>query len=126
MRLAIVGSRNWTDWETFCKYVQTCLTKWGYDKEDSASLQIECVVSGGAKGVDSMARRWAKENGVKCEEYLPDWNKYGRGAGPIRNSKIIELATHVIAFPSRSGRGTQDSIRKALSAEKSIEVMWID
>jgi len=45
--------------------------------------------------------------------YLPLWEKLGRDAGPIRNGYIINDATHVLAFPSKTCRGTRDSINKA-------------
>lgn len=118
MRLAIVGSRNFNDWDKFVDFINECLKEWNDD--------IECVVSGGASGVDTMAKKWAKQNSNKLEEFLPEWNVYGRGAGPIRNSKIIERSTHVIAFPSKNGKGTQDSIKKAAKANLPIKVCWVD
>lgn len=118
MRLAIVGSRNFNDWDKFVDFIDECLKEWGDD--------IECVVSGGASGVDTMAKKWAGKNKKKLEEFLPEWNIYGRSAGPIRNSKIIERSTHVIAFPSKGGKGTQDSIKKAMKANLHVKICWVD
>ena len=38
------------------------------------------IVSGGAKGIDSCAREYASANGLKLTEFLPEYNRYGRGA----------------------------------------------
>ena len=42
----------------------------------------------------------------------------------MRNTQIIEYCTHVLAFPSRKGRGTQDALRKA--GTKPVQVVYID
>jgi len=43
------------------------------------------LVSGGAKGADTLAERFAKELGIDCEVFLADWNKHGKAAGFIHN-----------------------------------------
>jgi len=51
---------------------------------------------------------------------------YGKKAGPMRNKDIIENATHVLAFPSKKGKGTQHSIKLAEDYQKPIEIFWVD
>ena len=58
--------------------------------------------------------------------FKPDWLKYGKAAGPIRNQQIIEYATHVIAFPSKTGKGTQDSIIRAKKLNRKLIICPID
>jgi len=70
-----------------------------------------------------MAERWDDEMGYKKEIHPAEWKKYGRQAGPLRNTKIIESCKRVVAFPSKQGRGTQDSIRKA--SEMQLDVIWV-
>ncbi len=70
------------------------------------------IVQGGARGADFIAKAWAEKHGIPCETFKAEWKRYGRGAGPIRNSAM--LATNpdlVIAFPG--GRGTNDTVTKA-------------
>ncbi len=72
-------------------------------------------MSGGAKGVDTSARKYAKEKGVKLTEYLPEYEKYGRSAPLKRNITIIEYADAVLAFWDGQSRGTKfviDNCRK--------------
>jgi hypothetical protein len=84
------------------------------------------VVSGGAAGADTMGEKWARSNNVKdIRIYKPDWRKYGKKAGILRNKDIINDATHVVAFPSVESKGTFHSIRLAKDqGKKVIEVLY--
>lgn len=83
----------------------------------------DLVVSGGAKGPDTLGVLWAKENDVEVKEFMPDWEKYGRAAGFKRNSQIVESANLVIAFWDGLSRGTKDSIDKARKLNKRVEII---
>ena len=50
IKLAIVGSRDFTDYERFKEAVLQTLLNWNVNKTD-----IEYIVSGGAKGADTLA-----------------------------------------------------------------------
>ena len=115
--LAIVGSRLLSDAELFDNGIRKAIEIWGEPHE---------VVSGGARGADTMAAQWARHNGIKIREFRPDWQKHGKAAGIIRNKNIIGAATHVLAFPSKSGKGTQNSIKLAKDRGKPLIVYWID
>lgn len=65
------------------------------------------IVSGGAKGIDTCAREYAQKNGLKLTEFLPEYNRYGRGAPLKRNLQIIHYADEVIAFWDGSSKGTK-------------------
>ena len=121
--LGIVGCRNYTNREEFMQHVQ----KWIDDENDGNLPDI--VVSGGAKGADALAKQYAqinRDNNIKYEEFPADWGKYGPAAGPKRNAQIVERCTHILAFPSRQGRGTQDTIRKAKKKGISVTTIYID
>lgn len=68
------------------------------------------IVSGGAKGIDACAREYALKHGLKLTEYLPEYNRYGRGAPLKRNITIIENADLVLAFWDGCSRGTKHVI----------------
>ena len=118
MNVAIVGSRNYTNYDDFKWFVENALQTWDID-----DIQ---VVSGGAQGADAMAEKWARQNNFPIKIFKPDWLKYGKAAGPIRNQQIIEYATHVIAFPSKTGKGTQDSIMRAKKLKRELIICPID
>lgn len=65
------------------------------------------IVSGGASGVDTSAREYAVSHGLKLTEFLPEYNKFGRGAPLKRNITIIEYADLVLAFWDGQSHGTK-------------------
>lgn len=109
MKLAIVGSRclNNVDIET---YIQEVPTE---------------IISGGAKGVDTLASEYAIRNNIKLTEFLPDYKKYGIAAPIIRNSQIVESCDKLIAFWDGKSRGTLNSINLAKKLCKQLQVIII-
>ena len=91
MKVAVIGSRGLTV-NDLGKYLP----------EDTTE-----IVSGGAKGIDTCARNYASSHDLKLTEFLPEYNKYGRGAPLKRNLQIIEYADVVIAFWDGKSRGTK-------------------
>lgn len=65
------------------------------------------IVSGGARGIDTCARDYAKSHDIKLTEFLPEYEKYGRAAPLRRNITIIEYADLVLAFWDGSSCGTK-------------------
>jgi len=119
MKLGIVGSRNFNDYILFKKAVLKIIEK----------KEIQCIISGGAKGVDTLAEKFADEHHISKIIFSvtkEDWNKYGRGAGPRRNTEIINESEFLIAFPSKYGKGTQDSIEKAKKKGIPVVILYID
>lgn len=115
IRLAIIGYREFADYE----YAKKCIKSW--QRENG---KIDLIVSGGARGADSLAERYAREHNIPTKILKPDWAGLGRSAGILRNTDIINESTHVLAFVSESSVGTWDSIRKAKS--KGLPVTQID
>ena len=48
--------------------------------EDYLPEGVTEIVSGGARGVDTCAKSYALEHGLKLTEFLPEYSRYGRGA----------------------------------------------
>jgi len=72
------------------------------------------IISGGCpKGGDRFAEIIAKNNGIPILIFYPDWMKYGKVAGFLRNRHIAENSEFLIACVAqdRTG-GTEDTIKK--------------
>jgi hypothetical protein len=117
--LALVGSRDFHDYDRFVQGVEQSLEEWDLRIED-----IKCIISGGAKGADTLAERFSKDRNIAIIVLSPDWNKLGKRAGLVRNSDIVEASTHMIAFPTKTSKGTYDSINKA--KKKSIHLKIVN
>lgn len=80
------------------------------------------IVSGGAKGIDTCAREYAQEHGLKLTEFLPDYPRYGRGAPLKRNLEIIAYADQVLAFWDGNSAGTKHVIDQCNKHKKKVTV----
>jgi len=109
MKVAIIGGRDFNDYKLL--------------KSVCEKHQISTIVSGGAKGADSLAEQYAKEKNIQTEIYLPDWNKHGRSAGFIRNTEIVDAADFIVAFWDGISKGTNHSITIAEKMDKPIIII---
>lgn len=98
MKIGIVGSRNFN---------QYSLVK---EVMDDYIDEVDTVVSGGAKGADTLGELWANENDKATLIFKPDWEKYGKRAGFIRNQDIVKNSDLVLAFWDGQSKGTKSSI----------------
>lgn len=106
MRVAIVGSRDFHNYAVF----RGCVD----------SFDITHIVSGGAAGADSMAERYGRQFAIPFTVYPANWDKFGKAAGMIRNSQIVNDCELVIAFPGPKSVGTRGTI--SLAEKKGIPV----
>ena len=106
MKLAIIGSRSLTriDLE---KYIPSEATE---------------IVSGGAKGIDSLAKDFADRRGIRLTEFLPEYKLYGKAAPLRRNEKIAKYSDEAIVFWDGKSKGTKYTIELFRSLNKKIEV----
>ncbi len=107
MKIAIIGSRK-LEVSNLEKYLPDNVTE---------------IVSGGAKGIDTCAKRFAVEKGIKLTEFLPEYEKYGRGAPLKRNLQIIDYSDLVIAFWDGNSRGTKYVIDNCKRINKPIKIL---
>jgi predicted Rossmann fold nucleotide-binding protein DprA/Smf involved in DNA uptake len=83
------------------------------------------VISGGAKGIDTIAWEWALENNIEIIVHRPDYNKDGKWAALKRNDIIVEEADKIIAFWNGKSTGTKYVIEKAKKLNKPLEIILI-
>ena len=76
-------------------------------------LKNDTIISGGARGIDTLAAQFARKHGIKLLEFRPDYATYGRGATFVRNRLMIDMADVVVAFWNGSSRGTKYTIEYA-------------
>ncbi len=126
MKIAVVGSREFikgSDVECFMEQILMMEYR-NYPSNPNHPLSHDdiTIVSGGARGVDSYAEAFAKRNNIETKIFLPNWNRYGKSAGFIRNELIINEADKVIAFWDGKSKGSKHSIDLAIKANKPIDI----
>ena len=113
MKIAIIGSRSFTDYELFKAKCDTILS-------NSKSITI---ISGGAKGTDRLAERYAAEKNIPIHIYKANWDLHGKSAGMKRNVLMLNDCTHVIAFWDGNSPGTLHMISQARINGKILRVI---
>lgn len=109
MRLAVIGSRN--------LYIP--------DIGEYIPKNTTEIVSGGARGIDTQARKYAESVGIKFILFLPDYPRYGRAAPLKRNDRIADYADEAIAFWDGISRGTWYTIQKFRKAGKAVHIILL-
>mgnify|MGYP001577032477 CR=1 FL=1 len=107
----VTGSRDWRDSALIARVLEM--------------LAPDLLVEGGARGADRIASVWAQGKGVKTVRVVAHWDEYGKKAGAIRNSAMLDLypKADVVAFPLPSSIGTYDCIRKAVKRGHKVMVV---
>lgn len=116
MNICIAGSRNITEKSIISNAIFT-----GIDNITTYKDKDNLVfVLGGAKGVDSIAEEVVKSFNYSIIKILPDWNKYGKRAGYLRNAEMIKISDGLIAIWDGISKGTKHTID--LAREKQIPI----
>jgi hypothetical protein len=84
------------------------------------SGSISLIISGGAKGADSLAQEYANSHQIPTKIFLPDYKLFGRSAPLKRNVHIVEESDLVVAFWDGESRGTLHAINEAKRLGKEV------
>lgn len=119
MRVAIVGSREFTDYEYLEKWVLRILHE--------LNIQPTQIVSGGARGTDTLAEMFARRHGISTNIFPANWNKYGKKAGYLRNIEIVNNCDFLIAFWDGESKGTKMTIdiAKKKLGEDNVKIFGV-
>lgn len=113
MRVLVCGSRYFNDYELLEKVLD--------------EYSISTIIEGEARGADRLSRLYASRHEIPYQAFPAEWNKYGRAAGPIRNTQMVVEGKpdFVIAFRGPNSRGTQNMINQARKAGIETKVIEI-
>ena len=109
MKTAIIGSRLSSN--TDIEYI-------------AGKLPTNCtgIISGGAKGIDTVAEKLAEKLNIPLTIYEPDYTEHGKTAPLKRNIQIIENADIVLAFWDFKSRGTANTIVECLKRQIPVRI----
>lgn len=113
MKVILAGSRNITDFKILVKAVNKA-----YDEE---RISVTEIVSGGAKGVDTLAEQFAEEANIPITVMKANWGMYSRSAGILRNIDMANSgADALIAIWDGKSNGTKHMID--IAKKKGLKV----
>jgi hypothetical protein len=118
MKLCIAGSRDIEDYALVEKAIRLGLLALKIDS-------ISEIVSGMAKGVDSLAITYATRHHLPVKEFHANWQKLGKKAGPIRNEQMAQYSDCLIAVSKDNSRGTNNMINQMNKLGKPVYVYTV-
>ncbi len=104
MKILIVGSRS-------------------IDKFDFSShipKDTTLIISGGAKGIDTLAEKYADKHKISKLILRPRYDLYGKAAPLKRNETMVDIADSVIVVWDGRSRGTKYTLQYATKKNKNI------
>lgn len=110
MKTIIAGSRTVTDYELVSAAVA------------GSGFVITEVVSGMARGVDTLGEDWARIHKIPVKKFPALWQEFGKSAGFIRNAEMGDYAEALIAVTTGSP-GTRNMIDYA--TKKGLKVFVV-
>lgn len=117
IRVIVAGGRDFTDYRLLCNTLNNLL---------SDKLKQVTIISGTAKGADSLGERFAKFNNVKLKQFPADWS-IGKRAGYIRNEQMAKYAAQgkgvLIAFWDNKSKGTKNMINIAKNYGLEVHII---
>jgi hypothetical protein len=115
----VAGSRGFNDYELLELHCNHLLRN-----KFNQGIPIE-IVSGGARGADTLGEQYAENYCLDIHQFIPDWDLHGKSAGYIRNTQMKDYADALIAFWDQKSRGTFHMINLMKNAGKPFRVVEV-
>lgn len=112
-RVLVCGGRHFNNYSVLESVLDSVL-----EVRDIEYANAE-IVSGHCDGADKLGELFAKNHDIPVKIFEPNWQAFGRAAGPIRNRQMIDYISEfpkesiVVAFISKNSKGTYNTIQLA-------------
>lgn len=113
-KVIVAGSRGFNDYK---------LLKDTLDYLLQNKLPDVLIVSGTARGADTLGEKYAVEKGIDFVEFPANWDEFGKSAGYRRNAEMADYSDACIVFWDGKSRGTKHMID--LAEKKSLQLKII-
>ena len=121
VNIAVIGSRKFTEYEMLDSVVSEVIASF----KKKLQLSEVTIVSGGAKGTDLLAERFANQHSFPIMIFRPDYKSFGKAAPIRRNREILEHSDMVIAFWDGASKGTRYMIENAEKLQITTKIVSI-
>jgi predicted Rossmann fold nucleotide-binding protein DprA/Smf involved in DNA uptake len=110
LKVAIVGSRHFSDLARVADYVQSLPPR-------------ASIITGSASGVDASATRAAREKGIPVQVMPASFDELADASkSAARNQRLVDLCDVLVAFWDGSSKGTRTTVERALDSGKEVHV----
>lgn len=117
MKYIIAGGRDFNNRNILYAIMNT-VKKYG----PSVNKPITEIITGDARGADTLGAEWANVNGIRLTHFPAKWEMYGKSAGFIRNVDMGEYADAAIIFWNGESKGTKHMIQTMKKLGKPYSV----
>lgn len=114
MKVIVAGSRTF-DRKEFLGVI--------IDAMAISNFEVDEIVSGGARGIDTLAQEYADRMGLPCTTFHADWDKHGKAAGPIRNAAMADYADALLLIYDGHSRGSGNMLE--LARRKGLKIFKV-
>lgn len=114
----IAGSRSFNNYAYLKEKVNEIL-------EEIKKQYDVVIISGAAKGADSLGELYAEEMGYKIEKYPANWGLYGKSAGYKRNLQMGEVCNGAIIFWDGKSKGSKHMINIMKKLVKPFRIVYV-
>jgi len=110
VRVAIVGSRHFSDLSRVGEYVKSLPPR-------------ASIITGSASGVDASATKAAREKGIPVQVMPASFEELADTAkSTARNQRLVDSCDVLVAFWDGSSKGTRTTVERALDSGKEVHV----
>ena len=116
-KIIVAGGRSFNNYDLLeqkLDYYLSSKIKEGYDI---------VIISGTAKGADSLGEKYAINKGYEIERFPANWDKYGKSAGYRRNVDMANVADACIVFWDGTSPGSKHMIDIANTKRLALRIV---
>lgn len=134
VKIIIAGSQTFKDYDMLHRHCHKIFAFLSKEKILTGSITTDIqnmeIISGTAKGADTLGERFAKQYHIPIKQFPAKWNTYGKRAGYLRNKEMAEYAKDeksygiLIAFWDTKSKGTRHMIDLAL--DNNLRIFIVD
>lgn len=112
IRIIVAGGRDFDDYELLKATLKEYI-----DGLDVVDLSQIVIISGAARGADTLGEHFAYDYGISIRRFPAKWDELGKRAGWVRNAEMAKYAAEkrgvLFAFWDGKSKGTKNMINLA-------------
>ena len=105
INVVVTGGREYENYPELSQKLDQIISQLNIPSEMKVN-----IVSGGARGADTLAEKYAQERGMGLSVFEADWKGQGLSAGMKRNRQMAKAGDVLVVFPG--GTGTENMVQQ--------------